>query len=266
MPVPKKDGRIRLCGDYKLTINPELDIERYPLPKPQELFATLAGGKNSLNSISVRHNYLQLPLQESSRSYVTINTPRGLYQFTRLSFGVSSAPALFKKTMDTILQGLSGVKCYIDDILVTGATDQEHMRNLECVLKRLQTHGLRLKRDNCSFLEPSVEYLGFRVDAVGLHPSLDKLRAVTQAPKPWNVQELRSFLGLINYYRSLSLICLHYCFLFIPYCRRTTPGDGQETVTQHSRKPKTAWCQTLFLSITVHHCQYVWLLMRLSGV
>ena len=116
---------------------------------------------------------------------------------------MSSAPALFQKTMDTILQGLSSIKCYLDDISVTGAaTDQEQLRNLERVLKRLQTQGLHLKRDKCSFLEPSVEYLGFCVDAVGLYPSLDKLRAVTQAPKPQNVQELRSFLGLINYYRS----------------------------------------------------------------
>lgn len=134
--VPKKDGQIRLCGDYKVTCNSQIDVEQYPLPHPQDLFATLAGGQK-FTKLDLRQAYFQLPLEESSRKYVTINTHRGLYEYTRLPFGVSSAPALFQKTMDTILQGLPGVTCYIDDILVTGANDQEHLHNLEQVLERL---------------------------------------------------------------------------------------------------------------------------------
>ena len=117
MPVPKKDGKLRICGDYKVTVNPVLDVEQYPLPKSQELFATLAGGEK-FSKLDLQQAYLQLQLEEESRQYVTINTHRGLFEYTRLPFGVASAPALFQKTMDTILQGLPGVKCYIDDILV----------------------------------------------------------------------------------------------------------------------------------------------------
>ena len=124
--VPKKDGQIRLCGDYKVTCNPDLDVEQYPLPRPQDLFATLAGGQK-FSKLDLRQAYFQLPLDEASRKFVTVNTHRGLYEYTRLPFGVASAPALFQKTMDTILQGIPGVKCYIDDILVTGVNDQEHL-------------------------------------------------------------------------------------------------------------------------------------------
>ena len=201
VPVPKKDGSMRLCGDYKVTINPVLNIEQYPLPKPQELFATLAGGQK-FTKLDLQQAYLQLQLEEESRKYVTVNTHRGLFEYIRLPFGMASAPALFQKTMDTILQDLPGVKCYLDDLLITGATDDQHLKNLESVLRRLQSEGMRLKKSKCSFLQPSVEYLGHRVDATGLHPSEHKLQAVVDAPRPKNVKELQSFLGLIHYYGS----------------------------------------------------------------
>ena len=101
-----------------------------------------------------------------------------------------------------MLQGLKGVVCYVDDILVTGEDDNSHLENLQHVLERLQSAGLRLKRSKCSFLQSSIEYLGHRVDAEGLHPTTDKLRAVVEAPTPKNIQELRSFLGLLNYYSN----------------------------------------------------------------
>ena len=130
---------------------------------------------------------------------MVINTHKGLYQFKRLPFGVASAPAMFQKVMDSILQGIPGVICYIDDILVTGANEEEHLSNLEQVLMRLQDHGLRLKRCKCRFLQKSVKYLGLVVDAEGLHASQEKIEAVTDAPKPRNIKELRSFLGMMNY-------------------------------------------------------------------
>ena len=201
VPVPKKDGRIRICGDFKVTINPVLDVEQYPLPKPQDLFATLSGGEK-FTKLDLHQAYLQLQLEEESRKYVTINTHRGLFEYTRLPFGVASAPALFQRVMDSILQGIPRVKCYIDDILITGANDEEHLQNLEQVLQRLETEGMRLKKSKCQFLKPSVEYLGHRVDSTGLHPTEDKLKAVAEAPPPRNLKELRSFLGLLNYYGS----------------------------------------------------------------
>ena len=199
VPVPKGDGHIRLCGDYKVTINPVLEVDQYPLPKPDDMFATLAGGKK-FTKIDLTHAYQQMSLEESSRELVTINTHRGLYMYTRLPFGVASAPAVFQKTMDTVLQGLPKVICYLDDILITGSSEQEHLENVEKVLQRLKEYNIRAKRAKCAFMEDSVEYLGHRIDATGLHTTSSKVEAITQAPRPRNVQELRSFLGLLHYY------------------------------------------------------------------
>ena len=197
--VPKKDGKIRICGDYKVTVNQELEVDQYPLSKPDDLFATLAGGKK-FTKLDLSQAYQQLILDDDSEKYLTINTHRGLYRYTRLPFGVASAPAIFQKMMDTVLQGIPNVICYIDDILVTGADDAAHLRNLAEVLQRLEQHGIRMKKAKCSFMKAEVEYLGHRVDAEGLHTTPDKLEAIRNAPAPKNVQELRSFLGLLNYY------------------------------------------------------------------
>lgn len=197
--VPKKDGRTRLCGDYKVTVNPVLEVDQYPLPKPNDLFASLSGGA-CYSKLDLKHAYNQMELDEQSQKLATINTHRGLYRYRRLPFGIASAPAIFQKAMDVILQGMNHVICYIDDILITGANLEEHLANLEEVLKRLQEHGVRLREDKCQFLTPSVEYLGHVIGNDGLRTADDKLRAIVDAPSPTNVQELRSFLGLLNYY------------------------------------------------------------------
>ena len=121
-----------------MTINPVIDVDQYPLPRSEDLFAILAGGK-TFTVLDLSNAYQQLPLEEKPCNVVTINTHRGLYRYTRLPFGVASALAVFQKTMDTILQGIRGVICYIDDVLVTGKTQEEHVRNLEIVLQRFHS-------------------------------------------------------------------------------------------------------------------------------
>ena len=102
--------------------------------------------------------------------------------------------------MENILQGIPGVSVYINDILITGKTTQEHLHNLEAVLQCLEQAGLRLKREKSSFMLPSVEYLGYKISEKGLQPTDAKITAVKNAPVPKNVSQLKSFLGLINYY------------------------------------------------------------------
>ena len=81
--VPKPDGGIRICGDYKVTINPILEVDQYPVPKAEDLFATLAGGEK-FTKLDLSHTYQQVLLSEESRQYVTVNTHKGLYQYNRL--------------------------------------------------------------------------------------------------------------------------------------------------------------------------------------
>ena len=199
VPVPKKDGKVRVCGDYKVTVNQCLDVDQYPLPRPDDLFATLANGK-TYSKLDLSQAYQHMVLDEESAKCLTINTHIGLYQCTRLPFGVASAPTMFQRAMDMILQGIDGVICYIDDILVTGSTDEQHLERLEKVLQRLKDYGLGVKKTKCDFCQPLVEYLGHQVDADGLHTLPSKVAAIVQAPEPENEQQLRSFLGLLNYY------------------------------------------------------------------
>ena len=196
--VPKKDGKFRICGDYKVTINQVLSVDQYPLPKPEDLFATLAGRK-VFTKLDLSQAYLQLKLDEKSVPYATINT-QGLYSYSRFAFGVASAPTMFQKLMDVVLQGIPGVICYIDDILVSSKDEESHLKSLEEVLTRLEQHGFRLKQEKCEFLMASVEYLGHQIDKDGIRALPNKITAIANAPAPNNVQELRSFLGLLNYY------------------------------------------------------------------
>ena len=134
------------------------------------------------------------------KKYVTVNTQKGLYQYTRLPFGVASAPSIFQRTMDSLLQGIPKVCIYLDDILITGATEAEHLHNLQEVLNRLEQAGMCLKKDKCALLLPQVEYLGHQISQKGLHPTKEKVRAIVKAPAPQNITQLKFFLGMLNYY------------------------------------------------------------------
>ena len=197
VPVLKADkSSVRVCGDFKQTINPVSKLDRYPIPKIKDLFAKVAGGK-TFTKIDLSHAYQQLVLDEESR---LISTQKGLFQYTRLPFGISSAPGIFQRVMENVLHDIPNVVVYIDDILITGASEEEHLKTLDRVLKRLETAGLRVKKHKCKFMVPSVEYLGYLIDAEGLHPTPEKVRAVKEAPSPKSVQELKAYLGLLTYY------------------------------------------------------------------
>ena len=110
-------------------------------------------GEN-FTKLDLSQAYLQLPLEEESKEYVTVNTHKGLFRYNRLPFGVSSAPAIFQRTIETLMHGLKGVATYLDDILITGATTEEHLYNLNLVLERLAAANLRVNREKCFFLQP----------------------------------------------------------------------------------------------------------------
>ncbi|KAK2183941.1 hypothetical protein NP493_291g01008 [Ridgeia piscesae] len=126
----KKDGEVRICGDFKVKTNPQLDVGKYPLPRIEEMYANLSGGQQFI-VIDLRQAYLQMEIDEESKTYLTVNTHRGLYQYQRLPYGVASAPAVWQRAMDHVLQGISGVQCYLDDIIVTGRTREEHLKALD---------------------------------------------------------------------------------------------------------------------------------------
>ena len=146
----KKDGSVRVCGDFKVTVNPQLEIDQYPLPRIEEIFANLAGGQE-FSVVDLRQAYLQMEVDDDVQEYLTINTYRGLYRYCRLVYGIASALAVWQRAMDQILQGLPMVQCYLDDIIISGRDYSEHMDNLSTVLGRLQEYGLKVNSDKCSF-------------------------------------------------------------------------------------------------------------------
>ena len=183
--------------------------------------------------------YLQLPLDESSKELVTINTHKGLFRYNRLPFGVSSAPAIFQQTIESLLKGLKGISVYLDDILVTGSTHEEHLCNLDAVLNRLNSAGLKLNKSKCSFMLDKIEYLGHIIDAKGLHPTQEKVKAIREAPHPRNISELRSFLGMITYYRKfLPNLSTQLKPLYSLLCKKATWvwGNKQEEAFQLAKE------------------------------
>ena len=199
VPIPKKDGSIRVCGDFKVTVKPQLKVDQYPLPRIDDIFASLGGGKH-FSKIDLRSAYLQMEMDDESKTLLTLNTHKGLYRLNRLAFGIASAPAMWQRVMDQLLSGIPKTQCIIDDIIVTGETDDEHLRNLEMVLQRLRDAGLRAHPAKTRFSDAKTEYCGHAVSADGLHKLPAKVDAIRDAPQPTNVSQLRSFLGLVNYY------------------------------------------------------------------
>ena len=199
VPVLKSNRSVRICGDFKLTVNKVSKLDRYPIPRIEDLFAKLSGGQR-FTKLDLSQAYQQISLEEDSKKFVVVNTHKGLYQYNRLLYGISSAPGIFQRTMECLLQGIPHVVVYLNDILITGQTQEDHLSNLQEVLKRLQTAGLRLRKSKCIFMAKSVQYLGHIIDGEGLRPMSDKIEAVQKAPSPQNVSELKSYLGLLSYY------------------------------------------------------------------
>ncbi|KXJ08403.1 Retrovirus-related Pol polyprotein from transposon 297 [Exaiptasia diaphana] len=180
--VDKPDGGVRICGDFNVTVNPELEVDKHPLPRIDEIFANLAGGEK-FSKLDLSHAYLQMEVAEEF-------------------YGIASAPALWQKAMDQVLQGLPSTQCYIDDIIITAKNDQEYYQNLENVLSRLEEAGLKLNKDKCKFMKDEIEYCGHLINKDGLRKTQKKIEAVINAPSPQNVNQLRSWLGFVNYYHK----------------------------------------------------------------
>lgn len=144
MLILKPSGTVRLCGDYKLTVNTVASLEQYPIPTMEELFGALSGGKQ-FSKLDINHAYQQILLDEKSKKYVIENSHRGLFKGNRLPFGVGSAPDRIQRT---ILKGIP-LAVYMDDILVMEVDESDHLKNLDKVLFRFENAGLRLKRSKC---------------------------------------------------------------------------------------------------------------------
>ena len=234
VPVRKPSGGLRICGDYSVALNRHLKVPEHPMPNIEELLAKLNGGV-LFSKLDLSQAYQQIELDSKSQELVAINTHIGLYTYSRVPYGISAAPALFQRLMDKILQGLQ-CGCYLDDIVVTGRTEEEHLKNLEAVLSRLTEYGFRLQKSKCEFMKPSIHYLGFMVDKEGIRMDGSATEALKSAPIPTNKGELQSFLGLANQYRkfvaNMSMVAAPLNELLRKDVRWTWTSDCEKAFTE----------------------------------
>ena len=192
-------AKIHVCGDYSVSVNPQLEPHRYPMHLPEDLMCKLSGG-HGFTKVDLADAYNQVMLGPESQKRLALSTHRGVLLQLRLPFGISSAPGyFFEEIMDQLIGDLGGVTSYMDDILVSGSNASEHLRNLRALLQRLQDKGLRCRKEKCLFAQPSVEYLGYTLSSKGVAKGR-KADAVRMMPPPDNVSSLRSFLGSIQFY------------------------------------------------------------------
>ena len=205
VPIRKKGAlgqpaKIRVCGDYSVTVNSQLETHRYRMPLPDDLMRKLSGGYG-FSKVDLADAYNQIKLGPESQKRLALSTHRGVLLQCRLPFGISSAPGYFQEVMDKMTADLQGVCVYLDDILVSGDTASSHLQNLRALFQRLQERGLRCRLEKCSFAQPSVEYLGFIISNHGIAKG-HKVDAVVSMPAPTDVSSLRSFLGSVQFYNK----------------------------------------------------------------
>lgn len=202
VPIRKKNGRLRICVDYR-ALNAVTKKDSFPLPYISDAVSQFNNNKY-FSTLDLLAGYHQIAMDESSKEMTAFSTGDGLYQYTRMPFGITNGPASFSRLMSIVLSGLpiDVAQAYLDDILVAGSDFDDHLNNLASVFDRLAKHGLKLSADKCELFRTEVKYLGFLVSAEGLKPSPENLQAIIDFPKPLTIRKLKSFNGLVNFYKK----------------------------------------------------------------
>lgn len=205
--VPKKrdaskEMKWRIVIDYR-RLNEITIADNYPLPNISEILDQL-GNSKYFSVLDLTSGFHQIPVAEEDVEKTAFSTPYGHYEFTKMPFGLKNAPACFQRLMNTVLSGLQGVKCfvYLDDIVIYGKTLHEHNQKLIEVFEQLRRSNLKLQMNKCEFLKKDVAYLGHVITEKGVKPDPQKVEALDKFKPPNNQKEIKSFLGMIGYYRK----------------------------------------------------------------
>lgn len=204
--VPKKEDasgkkKYRVVVDFR-KLNAITIADRYPIPEVGEVLSRL-GGNKFFTVIDLKSGFHQIPLREEDIEKTAFSVNNGKFEFTRLPFGLKNAPSIFQRALDDILRDFIGKTCYvyIDDIIIFSKDEQSHFRDLEEIFKTLDSANMKVQLDKCNFFKNEVEFLGFVVSDTGTRAIQKRVEAIVNIPYPKTLRQLRSYLGLCNYYR-----------------------------------------------------------------
>ncbi|CAM5090469.1 unnamed protein product [Natator depressus] len=198
--VPKPDGEIRFCVDYR-KLNAVTRPDNYPMPRTDELLEKL-GRAQFISTLDLTKGYWQVPLDESAKERSAFTTHLGLYEFNVLPFGLRNAPATFQRLVDGLLAGLGEYAvAYLDDVAIFSDSWADHLEHLQKVLERIREAGLTVKAKKCQIGLNRVTYLGHQVGQGTISPLQAKVDAIQKWPVPKSKKQVQSFLGLAGYYR-----------------------------------------------------------------
>ncbi len=193
----KPDGRLRICMDPRY-LNQFLERAIFPFPSLEQVFASVRGAKY-FSKLDLTWGFWNLQLDEASSRLCTFCTPWGVFRYRRLPFGVSPAPEVFHRVLADVLRDIPGVLHYVDDVLVYGATQEEHDARLRLVLHRLREAGFALSETKCHFSKSSVVFLGHQLSGMAITPDPAKVAALQAMRPPTNISEHRGLMGFINF-------------------------------------------------------------------
>ena len=201
--VPKPDGSVRFCVDYR-ALNDITIKDRYPLPLVQDIFDTLKGS-TIFSTLDLASGYWQLPVEEGSIHKTAFVCHCGTYEWLRMPFGLTCAPAVFQRAMNQILSKFIGkfVMVFLDDVIVFSKSPEEHAEHLKQIFDAFREAGLTLKEKKCHFAKSALNLLGYVVSNEGISAQPEKTEAISNLLSPNDVSEIRSFLGMCGYYRQL---------------------------------------------------------------
>ncbi|GJE92997.1 hypothetical protein PsYK624_091560 [Phanerochaete sordida] len=200
--IAYRNGKARFCVDYR-KLNEHTIKDEFPIPRQSEILAALSGAQ-VLSSLDALAGFTQLEFAADEKEKTAFRTHLGLFQFTRMPFGLMNGPSIFQRTMQTILAPFLWLFClvYIDDIVVYSKTYEEHIKHLDKVLGACENAGLTLSPAKCHLFYSSVLLLGHKVSRLGLSTHQEKVRAVLELQAPSNRQQLQTFLGMAGYFSA----------------------------------------------------------------
>jgi len=200
--IPKKDGSVRFISDFQ-ELNKRILRKPYPIPNIQDMLLNLEGFQWA-TSLDLNMGYYHIRLDPASKQLCTIVLPFGKYEYQAIPMGLCNSTDIFQEKMSELMDGLAFVQTYIDDLLcLAKGTFSDHLEKVELVLQRLQKAGLKVNVTKSFFARSQLEYLGCWITRTGIEPVYNKVKAVLKIAEPKTQKELRSFIGVVNYYRDM---------------------------------------------------------------